>query len=174
MGGHLRTHTAPPPPCHNNGKSTENDRNNNSCCCDRDVVCADREKAQAAKQCINEPQTAMSMEVHQSHVLKGGVKVAGQSPALPDILSPAPNQGKNLMCANNQKMVPPNFNDSEGCGPITSCCSDKGVVRRGGGGGGVYGLGLCCQKTISATPGEAENHKSRTPQGRQENLGPDK
>ena len=56
------------------GQRTENDGSNTSCCSDSGVVYAHSEKTQAAKQCIMEAQTAMSMEVHQSHVLNGGAK----------------------------------------------------------------------------------------------------
>ena len=62
----------PPPPCDNNSKSTENDGNNTSGCSHKGVMCVHREKRHAGKQCITEAQTAMSMEVHRRHGLKGG------------------------------------------------------------------------------------------------------
>ena len=39
-------------------------------------------KTSAAKQCIIEAQTTMSMEAHQSHVLKGGAKSGRTEPPI--------------------------------------------------------------------------------------------
>ena len=66
----------------NNGESTGNDGNKTSGCANKDVVCAHPEKIPAAKQCIIEAQTAMSMKVHQSHELKGGAKSGRTSVSL--------------------------------------------------------------------------------------------
>ena len=54
------------------GKITENDGNNTSRCSDEGVVRAPSETTHAAKHRIIEAQTAMSTEVHRSHVLQGG------------------------------------------------------------------------------------------------------
>ena len=61
----------------------------------RAFVDAHREKTRAAKQYIIEAQAAMSMEVLQSHVLKGGAK-SGKT-VIPEIPSPALNHRKNLI-----------------------------------------------------------------------------
>ena len=52
----------PPAPCENNGKSSENDGSNPSLCSDKGGVRTHREETHAAKPCITEAQTAMSME----------------------------------------------------------------------------------------------------------------
>ena len=57
----------PAPFCENGGKSTDNDRHNTSCCSDGGIVGAQHQDP-AAKQCMTEAYTAMSMEVHS----KGG------------------------------------------------------------------------------------------------------
>ena len=41
--------------------------------------------------------TAMSMEVHQNHVLKGGVKIGRTRISIPEKQSPAPNHREKLI-----------------------------------------------------------------------------
>ena len=54
------------------------------------------EKTPAAKQCIMEAQTTMSVEVHQSHVLKGGSKHGRTVISTPEIPSPSPESQDKL------------------------------------------------------------------------------
>ena len=79
----------------------------------RTIVCAQREKTQAARQCIIEAQTAMSMEVQHSHVLRGVAKGGRTVTSIPKIPSPAPTHRKNLI-----------FIDQK------PCCCHNGVAHR--------------------------------------------
>ena len=87
----------PHPPCKKNCKSTENDRSNRSCSSDKGVVDAHREKIH-----IIESQTAISMEVHQSHVLKGEAKGGRTIFSIPEIPS-QPRIRKKLISQTTRK-----------------------------------------------------------------------
>ena len=51
----------------------------------------------------------MSMEIHQTHVPKGGAKGGRTVISVPEIPSPAPNHRKNLVFIDSQKKKPPRF-----------------------------------------------------------------
>ena len=109
----------------------------------RALFCAHHEKTRGAKQCITGAPTAISMEVHHGHVLRGGATDCRTVISISKIPSPAPNHRKNLIVTNHQKQEPPNSMVSK----IVSC-SDQGVVlvRAGWGVRGSrppgYNLGL--------------------------------
>ena len=127
------------------------------------VVCVHREKTHAAEQCIIDTRAAMSMEVHQSHVLQGGATSGRTAISIREIPSPAPNRRENLIFRDHHKKEPPNStiskvvetepttevllavcrwgwrnsgSVSQGCGNNTSFCSDNGVILARWGGGG--------------------------------------
>ena len=62
----------PDSPCENNGKALRMTETTPRVVVGKALFARHREKTRAAKQCIVEAQTAMSMKVHRSHVLKGG------------------------------------------------------------------------------------------------------
>ena len=68
----------------------------------------------------------MSMEVHQSRVLKGGAKRTVRR--IPGIPSPAPNRGKLDLHRQPEKGTA-KFHGSKSCINNPSCCSDKGGVQ---------------------------------------------
>ena len=108
-----------------------------------------RTRTQAAKQCIIDAKTAMSMEVHQNHALREGGDSGRTAISVPGIPSPGPNP---LIFTDNQKKDPQI--PSKRCGNNPSYCSDRGVVRAGEGGEGEVLLpclrterrlcGICC------------------------------
>ena len=61
------------------------------------LLTAVKTTAKAATQCIKEAQTAMSMEMHQSHALNGGAERGRIVMGIPEIPSMAPHHTKNLI-----------------------------------------------------------------------------
>ena len=62
----------------------------------------------AGKQCIIEAQTAMSMEVHQNHVLRDREKSGRTVGSISEIPSPSPESQANWMFTDHHKKEPPN------------------------------------------------------------------
>ena len=139
----------PSRPCENNGKSTENDGNNTSCCSDKRVVCAHREKTQAAKQCIN--LSPCLWRCTNITCRREGQNSAGQSSASRNIIPSPKSQGIPDL-HEPPETATAKLHGSGSCGNNTSCSSDKGSVPTRSVGGGEGGSTPCVTFHLVVAP----------------------